>query len=129
MIPLQSEDRAILCAAYALEKKAHHVRILEVRGLSTLTDYLVLASGRSDRQVQAVAEGIRLGLKQEHATVPLGVEGMKDGRWVLLDYGDVMIHLFQEPVREYYDLDGLWREAREVPVREKYPWQAPAERG
>jgi len=129
MTTLLSEDRAILCAAYALEKKAHHVRILEVRGLSTLTDYLVLASGRSDRQVQAVAEAIRLGLKQEHITVPLGVEGMKDGRWVLLDYGDVMVHVFQEPVREFYDLDGLWREAREVPVPEKFHWAPQAERG
>lgn len=113
---MQSKDRALLCADYVLEKKAHNVRILNVRGLSSLTDYLVIASGRSDRQVQAVAEAVRVGMKHDHTLVPLAVEGMKEGRWVLVDYGDVMVHIFQEPVREFYDLDGLWREAPEVPI-------------
>lgn len=113
-----SKERALLCAGHALEKKALNVRILNVCGLSSLTDYLVIASGRSDRQVQAIAEAVRLGLKQEHATPPLAVEGMKEGRWVLVDYGDVMVHVFQEPVREFYDLDGLWREAPEVSIPE-----------
>jgi len=120
---LESKQRAILCAAYALEKKAFDVRILEVRGLSSLTDYLLLASGRSDRQVQAVAESVRLGLKKEHATLPLAVEGMNEGRWVLIDYGDVMVHVFQQPVRDFYDLDGLWSEAAEVPIPEEYHWE------
>jgi ribosome-associated protein len=110
-MPLQSKDRALLAADYALDKKAFNLRILEVKGLSTLTDYLLIASGRSDRQVQAIAEGVRLGLKQDHDLLPLAVEGMNEGRWVLLDYGDVMVHVFQEPVREFYDLDGLWSEA------------------
>jgi len=123
---LQSPDRAILCAAYALGKKAHNVRLLEVKGLSSLTDYLLIASGRSDRQVQAIAEGVRLGLKQDHATVPLAVEGMNEGRWVLIDYGDVMVHIFQEPVREFYDLDGLWSEAAEVTIPEKFHWERSA---
>jgi len=120
---LQSKDRAILCAAFALEKKAYNVRLLEVKGLSTLTDYLLIASGRSDRQVQAVAEGIRLGLKTDHETAPLAVEGMKEGRWILLDYGDVMVHVFQEPVRDFYDLDGLWSEAAEISIPEEYHWE------
>lgn len=111
---LLSKDRALLCADFALEKKAEHVRVLNVRGLSSLTDYLVIASGRSDRQVQAIAEAVRVGMKHHHATPPLAVEGMNEGRWVLVDYGDVMVHVFQEPVREFYDLDGLWREAPEV---------------
>lgn len=109
-----SKDRALLCASYALDKKASRVRVLNVRGLSSLTDYLVIASGSSDRQVQAIAEAVRAGLKLEHATPPLAMEGMNEGRWVLVDYGDVMVHVFHEPVREYYDLDGLWREAIEV---------------
>ena len=111
---MQSKERAILCAGYALDKKAVGARLLEVRGLSSLTDYLLIVSGRSDRQVQAVAEAVRLGLKNDHDTLPLAVEGMNEGRWVLLDYGDVMVHVFQEPVREFYDLEGLWREAPEV---------------
>ena len=113
-MPLQSKDRALLAADYALDKKAFNLRILEVKGLSSLTDYLLIASGRSDRQVQAIAEGVRLGLKQDHDTLPLAVEGMNEGRWVLLDYGDVMVHVFQEPVRDFYDLDGLWSEAPTV---------------
>ena len=112
------KERALLCAGYALDKKAFNVKLLEVRGLSSLTDYLVLASGRSDRQVQAVAESIRLGLKKDHDTPPTAVEGMREGRWVLLDYGDVMVHVFQQPIREFYDLDGLWHEAQEIPIPE-----------
>ncbi|OHB30401.1 MAG: ribosome silencing factor [Desulfuromonadaceae bacterium GWC2_58_13] len=120
---MQSKDRAILCAAYALEKKAYNVRLLEVKGLSSLTDYLLIATGRSDRQVQAVAEAIRLSLKNDHETAPLAVEGMKEGRWILLDYGDVMVHVFQEPIRDFYDLDGLWSEAAEISIPEKYHWE------
>jgi len=115
---LLGKERALLCAGYALDKKAFNVKLLEVRGLSSLTDYLVLASGRSDRQVQAVAESIRLGLKKDHDTPPTAVEGMREGRWVLLDYGDVMVHVFQQPIREFYDLDGLWHEAQEIPIPE-----------
>ncbi|WP_432821885.1 ribosome silencing factor [Trichloromonas sp.] len=120
---MQSKDRAILCAAYALEKKAYNVRLLEVKGLSSLTDYLLIATGRSDRQVQAVAESIRLGLKKDHETSPLAVEGMNEGRWILLDYGDVMVHIFQEPIRDFYDLDGLWNEAAEITVPDEYHWE------
>jgi ribosome-associated protein len=123
---LLSKDRAILCAAYALEKKALEVRVLEVKGLSTLTDYLLIASGSSDRQVQAVAEAVRAGLKDDHATPPMAVEGMKEGRWVLLDYGDVMVHIFHKPVRDFYDLDGLWSEAPEVEIPEEYHWERKA---
>lgn len=113
---MQSKDRALLCASYALDKKALDLRILEVKGLSTLTDYLVIGTGRSDRQVQSVADSVHLGLKKEHNTLPLGMEGMKEGRWVLIDYGDVMVHIFQESVRHFYDLDGLWSEAAEIPL-------------
>jgi len=115
---LEAKQCAQLCAAYTLEKKAFNVRLLEVKGLSSLTDYLVLASGRSDRQVQAIAEAVKTGLKNEHGSPPLAIEGMNEGRWVLIDFGDVMVHVFQEPVRAFYDLDGLWHEARELPVDE-----------
>ena len=105
---MESKQLALLCADYALDKKAFNLRVLEVREKSSLTDYLVLVSGGSDRQVQAVAESVRLGLKKDHETTPLAMEGADEGRWVLLDYGDVMVHVFQEPVRRFYDLDGLW---------------------
>ncbi|MDH3998240.1 MAG: ribosome silencing factor, partial [Desulfuromonadales bacterium] len=108
---MQSLDRAQLCAAYLLDKKTFNVRILDVREISSLTDFLVLASGSSDRQVKAAAESVNLGLKNDHDCMPIGIEGMNDGRWVLLDYGDVMVHAFHEPVRLFYDLDGLWCDA------------------
>ena len=122
-----AQECALLCAAYAQEKKAFDVRLLDVRKVSSLTDYLLIVSGRSDRQVQAVADAIHLGLKKDHDTRPLAIEGMKEGRWVLLDYGDVMVHVFQETVRGYYDLDGLWSEAGELEVPEDAPTRRPAE--
>ena len=111
---MNSDERALRCAEYALDKKAFNAKLLQVKEISSLTDYILIVSGRSDRQVQAVAEGVRVGMKKDHATEPLAVEGMNEGRWVLIDYGDVMVHAFQEPVREFYDLDGLWSEASEV---------------
>ena len=116
VIDLQSKDRALKCADLALDKKAFNVRILDVRKISSLTDFLVLASGSSDRQVKAAAESVHLGLKKEHDTMPIGIEGINEGRWVLIDYGDVMVHVFHEPVRLFYDLDGLWCDAEEIPV-------------
>lgn len=111
---MHSDQRARLCAAYALEKKAENLRLLDVQGISSLTDYLLIITGRSDRQVEAIAEEIRLGMKRDHGVVPLAVEGLKQGNWVLIDYGDVMVHVFQPHVRDFYDLEGLWQEAREV---------------
>jgi ribosome-associated protein len=115
---LQAKHQALLCAAYALDKKAFNVRLLDVGGQSSLTDFLLIVSGGSDRQVQAISEAIELGMKKEHNVLPLAVEGKQEGRWVLLDYGDVMVHVFQQPVRQYYDLEGLWPDAPEVPVEE-----------
>lgn len=111
---MHSDQRARLCAAYALEKKAENLRLLDVQGISSLTDYLLIVTGRSDRQVEAIAEEIRLGMKRDHGIVPLAVEGLKQGNWVLIDYGDVMVHVFQPHVRDFYDLEGLWQEARDV---------------
>jgi ribosome-associated protein len=116
---LLSQDRAQKCAAFALDKKAFNVRILDVRKISSLTDFIVLASGSSDRQVKAAAESVHLGMKKDHDTMPIGVEGLNEGRWVLIDYGDVMVHVFHEPVRLFYDLDGLWCDAEEVPAQEE----------
>ena len=113
-----SQDLALKCAALALDKKAFNVRVLDVRKISSLTDFLVLASGSSDRQVKAAAESVHLGLKSEHATMPIGIEGLNEGRWVLIDYGDVMVHVFHEPVRLFYDLDGLWCDAEEIQLQE-----------
>lgn len=101
-----------------LDKKGFDLKVFDVRELSSLTDYLLLVSGRSDRQVQAIADNVRTEFKHERDLLPLAVEGMDQGRWVLLDYGDLMVHVFQPDVREFYDLEGLWSEAPEIAVEQ-----------
>jgi ribosome-associated protein len=108
-----SKEKSIFCAQAALEKKAFDITILELKKASSLTDYFLICSGRSDRQVQAIAQSIeeKMGKKGMR---PLGEEGMREGRWVLMDYADVVIHIFYDQVRRYYDLDGLWIEAPRI---------------
>lgn len=114
---MESDHRAQLCAQLCLDKKALNTTILHIGELSSLTDYLVITSGTSDRQVQAIAESVRLGLKKDYDLSPIAVEGMNEGRWVLIDYGDVMVHIFQQEVRTFYDLDGLWSEAPQLTIQ------------
>ena len=94
---MQTEEIAHLAVSYALDKKGMDLKLLNVCELSSLTDYLLLVSGRSDRQVQAIAENIRTEFKSKHDLLPLAIEGMSQGRWVLLDYGEIMVHVFQQP--------------------------------
>lgn len=110
MAPADNREKAFLCARAALDHKAVDLVILEVKKLSSFTDYFVICSGNSDRQVQAIAGHIEEKLKEGNVR-PLSVEGKREGRWVLLDYGDVVIHVFYQPVREFYDLERLWADA------------------
>jgi ribosome-associated protein len=96
-----------------LGKKAINVVALDVAELTSYADVFIICSGRSNRQVSAIAEFIQTDLKK-HKIKPLSVEGTKDGHWVLLDYGHVIIHVFYEPVREFYDLEGLWVDAKRI---------------
>ncbi len=105
---------AIDIAAAALEKKAVGLEILDVAGRTDYADFLVLMSGRSDRQVAALAEGIEEALRL-HGRRPMNVEGLQASQWVLMDFGDVVVHVFLEEVRSMYDLDGLWEDARRLP--------------
>lgn len=120
-----SRERAVTCAALALDRKALDVRILEIRRISSIADYLVLANGRSDKQVQAIADSVKQGLKK--SARPLDVEGMAEGKWVVIDYGDVIVHVFQEAVRRYYNLDELWSAAPEVEIPEEFLWEGKGE--
>jgi ribosome-associated protein len=108
---------AIAIATAALDKKAVGLEVLDVAGSIDYADFLVLMSGRSDRQVAALAEGIEEALRLLHGRRPLNVEGKQNGHWVLMDFGDVVVHVFQEEVRSMYDIEGLWEDARRVPVR------------
>jgi len=96
-----------------LGKKAVNVVALNVAELTSYADVFIICSGRSNRQVSAIAEFIQTDLKK-HKIKPLSVEGTKDGHWVLLDYGHVIIHVFYEPVRDFYDLEGLWVDAKRI---------------
>lgn len=105
-----SRKRALLCINAALEKKAKDLVILNVREISAFADYFIICSGTSDRQVRAIADAIQEKLKLTEI-LPLGVEGETTGHWVLMDYDDVIIHIFLETVRTFYDLERLWSEA------------------
>lgn len=98
------------CAHAALDKKAADLVILDMRGISSFTDYFIICSGRSDRQVQGIADSVETEMKKSGIS-PLGIEGFTEGKWVLLDYDDVVIHVFYEPIREFYDLERLWADA------------------
>ena len=86
---------------------------LDVRGLTSVADFFLICSGSSNRQVTAIAEFIKKDLK-EHGIRSLSIEGTKEGHWVLLDYGHILFHVFYEPVRELYDLEGLWADAHRI---------------
>jgi ribosome-associated protein len=91
------------------EKKATDIVVLDVRGICTFTDYIIICTGMSDRQIKAMAEHVI-----DNFGKPFGKEGIEQGRWVLLDYIDVVIHIFQDEVRHYYDMESMWFEAKRI---------------
>lgn len=116
--PLEHGDgykEALLAIDAALDKKALEPVLLDVRGICSYANYMLILSGRSDRQVEAVAEGVSIALKASGAE-QLGSEGMKSGQWALLDFGDLVVHVFHHPIREHYDLESLWVESTRVPI-------------
>ena len=108
-------DGAMRALALALDKKALEPVLLDVRELCSFTNYQLIVSGRSDRQVDAIAEGIATALKAEGLR-PLSSEGARSGQWALLDYGDFVVHVFVHAAREHYDIEGLWNDATRVPI-------------
>ena len=109
---LSSRERALKCAELAFDKKAYDIRALDISKVSSIADFMVIISGSSDRQVKAITDSIRIGLKKYGKVHD--VEGESEGKWVVMDYGDVLVHVFHEPLRGYYDLDGLWSMAPEL---------------
>lgn len=118
---ISSEERAVKSAALALDKKAFNVRILNIQGISTIADYLVIATGTSDKQVQAIADSVKSGLKKFGKAID--IEGAKEGKWIVIDYGDVIVHVFVEELRRYYNLDELWSTAPELAIPVEYQWE------
>ncbi|MBX3181815.1 MAG: ribosome silencing factor [Polyangiaceae bacterium] len=111
--PEQSERIARWVAEAGLDKKAMDVQVIDVVGKVDYADFLVLMTGQSDRHVAAIAAGVEQDLA-ERGVRPMSVEGLPRGEWALIDFVDVVVHVFQEGARSVYDLDGLWLDARRV---------------
>jgi ribosome-associated protein len=107
---MDSREKALICAREASRFKALDLVVLEVSKISSFADYFIICSGKSSRQVQGIADNIESSLR-DRGVRPLGVEGKREGHWVLMDYGDVIIHVFYEPARYFYDLESLWADA------------------
>ena len=122
----RARETATAIAIAALDKKAVGLEILDVAGKVDYADFLVIMTGRSDRHAQSLAQGIEEALKKRGVR-PVAVEGLSHGLWVLMDFGDVVVHVFQDEARQLYDLDGLWLDARRLPVpADKAPSSRPA---
>ena len=114
----ESRELALLAAEAAAEKKAEDLMVIDVAETLVITAYFVLATGRTDRQVRTIADEVEKVLRERAGVKPLGREGERDARWVLLDFGDVVVHVFQPEEREFYRLEKLWSDAPRVELPE-----------
>ena len=108
---IKSEELARLCASIAADKKAEDILVLDLRGLSSFTDFYVICSGASEPQLKAIANEISEKLKKDHNEYPLGVDGFPLSQWVVADYGSVVVHIFHTSKREVYRLEEMWNDA------------------
>jgi ribosome-associated protein len=104
---------ALIAAEICDDKNAKDIVILDVRKVTTISDYFIICSTTNERQARAIAEELRLKMR-ELGKAEMGVEGMQDGRWVLQDFADIVLHVFHESQREFYDIEGLWADAKRV---------------
>jgi len=114
IMAIKGEELALACANAADEVKAEHIRVWDMRGVSSLTDYMVVCSGSSMPQLRAVLRDVAGTVEELHGVKPTMTEGKADTKWVVLDYIDVMVHVMHTELREYYGLEDLWNEAKEV---------------
>lgn len=112
---ISTKKYVLMSVNAALEKKARRISILNVKKVSSISDYFIVCSGSSDRQVQAIASFIEETLKKQGKR-PLGIEGERVGKWVLMDYGDIIIHIFYEPIRDFYDIERLWTDVPRLEI-------------
>lgn len=111
---LDSREIAILCARIADDKKAEDILIFDVKNLTFIADFFVICSGLNNRQLQSIAGEIELKL-HSYGIHWVGIQGYSDARWILMDYGDVIVHLFDRDMRHFYDLELLWGDAQKLP--------------
>jgi ribosome-associated protein len=105
----------LIAVRAAESKKAYDIRVLDLTGITSFTDYFVICTGGNQRQIQAISDEVNLKLKQQGQR-PLSLEGYDQGEWILADYGDFLVHIFSEKARQYYDLERLWRNAKAVEI-------------
>ena len=108
---MSPERLATTVAAHAADKKGSDIVVLDLREVAGYTDFFVIVSGTSDRQAKAIHDRIHQGMKNEHGVLPRRVEGLGESRWILMDYLDVVVHIFTPEAREFYRLEQLWGEA------------------
>jgi ribosome-associated protein len=111
---MESKQLALLCRELADNKKAENIAVLDVRKLSSVTDYFVIATGTSQPHLRAIVEEIAGRLREEHDLRPSRSEGSTGGNWVVLDYFDVIVHVMHTETRKHYDLEGLWGDAKKL---------------
>ena len=111
---IQGKELALACAEAADDTKAENITIKDLRGLSSLTDFMVICTANSMPQMRAILRDISKKIGDEHGVKPLHQEGKADARWVVLDYVDVMVHVMDEEMREFYGLEQLWKDAKHV---------------
>lgn len=114
---MNSKDFAKSIAQFALEGKAQDLAVLEVKKISGITDYFVIASATSDRQARSICDKIIESVRQKHQIRPSFIEGTEEARWIVIDFFDVIVHVFQAEARQEYDLEGFWKEAPRVRFR------------
>ncbi|MEX2268987.1 MAG: ribosome silencing factor [Acidimicrobiia bacterium] len=111
-----ARDRALIAVGAAAAKKGEDIAVLEVGEIISIIDYFVLVSASNTRQVRTIVDEVEDVMREHDGSRPIGVEGLADATWVLLDYADVVVHVFLEATRTYYDLDRLWADAPRVPI-------------
>ncbi len=116
--PLESKNRALAAARSAASKKARDITILELMKLTVIADYFVICSGESTTQVRAIADAVREDFDKKKIRL-IGIEGASNNQWVLLDFGDVVVHVFEQETRDYYQLEKLWLDAPKIFFEEK----------
>lgn len=121
-----ASELALLCARAAIDKKSNHSLIYDVGKLGAFTDYFLIVSGTSDRHARTIADEVCRAAK-EHGATATAVEGHDEARWILVDFGDVVVHVFQDFIREFYDLESLWAEAPRLKIPEEF-YSSPAAR-
>jgi ribosome-associated protein len=112
---MKALEKVKICGMLAEEKKAQDVVIMELDDLTDIADYFLVASGTGERHVRTIADSIEAGMK-ERGVKPYAIEGNRDGRWVIIDYQNVIVHIFLEQLRELYDLESLWIEAKKFRI-------------